>query len=312
MQPIPSRSSGAPDRLDLVAFTVILDDIVLPPSLAADFTVLPAQLGGSGPQTLYSYQLTAKGGPGRVGLAAGVGADLPASAQQWLAAAGISLEGLLLHPGMPTPRAWQVLEPDGRRHEIWRTPAGPTQAAMLLPPWDSLPPAFQAAKAYHVGINPSSPPLQLLHRLRASGALVSAETFTQAAGPLPAEQLLELLDVFSPNETEAASMLFERSEAETALAAAHARPWLLSEPFLAAAPLVVIRRGPRGAIVLWSAPAYPSTIVVDPTGTRTHLCVGLPPGAGGRGMADASHCCPLASTLACRMRQCPLWRLPSI
>jgi len=50
------------------------------------------------------------------GLAAGVGADdLPPSCAAWLAAAGVDCSGLLRLAGTPTPRAWQVLERDGRR-----------------------------------------------------------------------------------------------------------------------------------------------------------------------------------------------------
>lgn len=109
---------------------------------------------------------------------------------------------------------------------------------MLLPPYEALPPPYQSARAYHVGINPSAPPLELLMKLRATvdaacagsassgaaaaaagaaagqeevGGLLSAESFCAAAEPLTTQQLWRfcgLLDVFSPNEAEALSMLF--------------------------------------------------------------------------------------------------------
>ncbi len=57
------------------------------------------------------------------GLAAGVGVDLPRECSAWLAAAGVDVSGLTPLADTPTPRAWQVLEHDGRR----------TQARALQP-----------------------------------------------------------------------------------------------------------------------------------------------------------------------------------
>jgi hypothetical protein len=53
----------------------------------------------------------------RVALAAGVGADFPQHCMDWLAECSIDTEALLPCEGM-TPRAWQILEKDGRRHEV--------------------------------------------------------------------------------------------------------------------------------------------------------------------------------------------------
>jgi hypothetical protein len=63
--------------MDLVGFTLIIDDIVLP-----DGQTCMAQLGGGGPQTLFGFQLVSavlspQNQPCSVGLAAGVGSDLP-------------------------------------------------------------------------------------------------------------------------------------------------------------------------------------------------------------------------------------------
>lgn len=63
--------------MELVGFTLIIDDIVLP-----DGQTCMAQLGGGGPQTLFGFQLvsaalSAGNKPCNVGLAAGVGKDLP-------------------------------------------------------------------------------------------------------------------------------------------------------------------------------------------------------------------------------------------
>jgi hypothetical protein len=63
--------------MELVGFTLIIDDIVLP-----DGQTCMAQLGGGGPQTLFGFQLVSAALsplnlPCSVGLAAGVGIDLP-------------------------------------------------------------------------------------------------------------------------------------------------------------------------------------------------------------------------------------------
>ena len=63
--------------LGCVFFTLIIDDIVVP-----DGATCMAQLGGGGSQGAFGYQLvaSARGAEGiRVGLAAGVGQDLPES-----------------------------------------------------------------------------------------------------------------------------------------------------------------------------------------------------------------------------------------
>lgn len=55
----------------------------------------------------------------RAGLAAGVGEDLPvACAQQIRDVLGASGDGLLVHPGRRTLRAWQLFEEDGLRTQV--------------------------------------------------------------------------------------------------------------------------------------------------------------------------------------------------
>ena len=121
--------------LDVAAFTLIVDDIVNP-----DGSTVMEALGGGGPQTCFGLLLHSSA-PRVVrctpplrrspaadallqGLAAGVGSDLPASCLRWLEAARVDASGLLPLPGVPTPRAWQVLEHDGRR-----TQARPSRGA---------------------------------------------------------------------------------------------------------------------------------------------------------------------------------------
>ncbi len=70
-----------------------------------------------GPQTLWGYQLY-NNQQTRVGLAAGIGGDLPAAHVAWLQAMGVDTSGLLDTPGRDTPRAWQICEADGRRTQV--------------------------------------------------------------------------------------------------------------------------------------------------------------------------------------------------
>src|SRR3569833_97791 len=39
-------------------------------------------------------------------------------AQDWLTGIGCDIEGLIMYEQMPTPRAWLILEKDGRRTEV--------------------------------------------------------------------------------------------------------------------------------------------------------------------------------------------------
>lgn len=54
------------------------------------------------------------------------------------------------------------------RTQIWRTPFKPQLVAMLRPSLAKLPPAFQQARSFHVGVHPQDPSLPLLRELRAA------------------------------------------------------------------------------------------------------------------------------------------------
>ena len=121
----------------------------------------------------------------RVGLAAGVGKDLPLNCKAWLTSMGVDVSGLLVsEEGHPTPRAWQLFEEDGTRTQVehqakvafsswqkaytytrrgtpewlqvWRKTNAPSDAldAMLRPSLASLPPQFRSARNFHLGVHP--------------------------------------------------------------------------------------------------------------------------------------------------------------
>lgn len=74
----------------------------------------------AGAQTLFGFQLISQvclGCVAKLGLAAGVGTDLPAPHKDWLRGIGVDVSGLI-EGQLPTPRAWQLFEEDGTRTQV--------------------------------------------------------------------------------------------------------------------------------------------------------------------------------------------------
>lgn len=243
----------------LVAFNIILDDIVFP-----DGRTAMGVLGGGGPQTAFGMRLFTHD----VGLVAAVGADLPQSAWDWLHQSGIDTAGVQVasQPDRLTPRAWQITEADGRRTQVWRSrPWGPAP----------LPAAYTQATAYHLGVHPESPPLGMAASLRRTG-LVSVETFraaSQRPDPAALFALLASADIFSANLDEAQSLVGPgpaRGVARRLVEAAESH-----------AQLIVLRLGAQGSFVVQgqtgqavALPAWPSA-VLDAVGAGNAYCGGF-------------------------------------
>lgn len=249
--------------MDFVTFSLIIDDIVFP-----DGRTAMGILGGGGPQTAFGIKLWAD----KVGLVGGVGADLPARVQDWLDKMGIDTQGLWPSNQWPTPRAWQVLEEDGRRTQIWRAP-GPAIGQQLGRSLDKLPAGYRQARGFHLGVHPEEPDLQFVQALRELGAVVSLEPFRGALRPLTEAEVNKLLaagQIFSPNQVEAASLVGPGEPLE-----------LLQRLSNAGAEVVALRQGPAGATVqradtgeTWQIPAI-ETRVVDSTGAGNAFCGGF-------------------------------------
>lgn len=248
--------------VDFFTFSLIIDDVVLANGRSA-----MGLLGGGGPQTAFGMRLWAE----RVGLVAGIGRDLPPAAAAWLAGMGIDQTGLRQSDTLPTLRAWQLLEEDGRRTHVWRTPP-----AAIWPQlgrrWEAIPTAYHQAKGVHLGVHLEETDVGLLHNLRQQGMVVSVETFRPVERPLTRANLLHILqatDVFSANEVEAASIV------------GHATPQEMAQRLITAgARLVVLRLGSSGALIcaasgeMWHIPAL-ETAVVDPVGAGNAFCGGF-------------------------------------
>jgi len=246
--------------MDFLAFSIIIDDIVF-----ADGRTEMAVLGGGGPQTAFGMKLWAD----HVGMTGSVGYDFPESAQGWLDAMGIDTAGLHRSPHLPTLRAWQIYEDDGRRSQVWRQKeliAG----IQLRINFEQMPPGYRTARGFHLGIHPETPALDFIHALRANGLTVSVETFKDADRRLTDDELSALVsagNIFSPNLHEAYTM--------TGL---HDPDELLQRLADAGAQIVILRLSEEGSIVYraktgerWHIPAV-KTAVVDPTGAGNAYC----------------------------------------
>lgn len=249
--------------MDYVTYSIIIDDIVFP-----DGQTAMGVLGGGGPQTAFGMKLWAD----QVGLLGGIGHDFPHDARAWLDETGIDLSAIRLLPEYESLRAWQVFEFDGRRTQVWRTQgqAIPDQLALHF---DHFPPAYRTARAFHFGIHPDNPNLDVIHALRDAGVTVSVEPFRDAGRELTAEHVQMLVSaghIFSPNLVEVESMigLSDPHEQIRGLVAA-------------GASIIALRMGEMGSIVhradtgeTWQIPAVPTT-VVDPTGAGNAYCGGF-------------------------------------
>ena len=197
---------------------------------------------------------------------------------------------------MPTPRAWQITERDGRRTQVWRLDERRSDElyAMLRPAHSSWPENAAAAKCAHLaaaafsgqlenaaaarcahfGVDPSRPDVSLCAALRAAGCgLTSVEPFTVARVPLDASELRALCgaaDVFSPNEREARSLFVDGDRLSPTE--------LVRRMADAGADVVCLRRGEAGAMAYdagrdegFECPSVAAR-VVDETGCGNAFC----------------------------------------
>eukprot|EP00897_Mesotaenium_endlicherianum_P006241 jgi/Mesen1/5645/ME000286S04855 len=262
--------------MDYVVFTLIVDDIVQPSGRTA-----MACLGGGGEHRFANTSL---------GLAAGVGEDLPPACRAWLAGMGVDLTGLIAHPH-PTLRAWQLFEECGRRTQVWRVPEVDAMWQMLRPPLSSLPPLYQRARAYHAGVHPSGQDVDFIRSLRTGGGGEAAATVTPASICIwqvvnwtlavvgdpswrlstvgcglwwrsgECRALVSSADIFSPNEEEAFSLVGPGPPLE-----------VLARLLDLGAQIVTLRRGQEGCVVLradtgeaWQLPALYGALSPSPS-----------------------------------------------
>lgn len=249
-------------RIDYVAFGVIIDDIVHP-----DGSTQMGVLGGGGIQTAFGMRLWSES----VGLVAGIGSDFSAQVLSWLEESQIDGSGLRFNE-FPTARAWQLLEHDERRTQVWRVPRE-VFSSQLRRSVDYLPQDYRGAKGYHFGIHPEDPDKGFVNELKHRGGVVSIEPFRPAQRVPAWRELNELLsgvDIFSTNMLEAESLVGSGT------------PEAISDRLIdAGARIVVLRLGAEGSMIAErdsvtkiKVPAVPVR-VVNPVGAGNAFCGGF-------------------------------------
>lgn len=249
--------------VDYVTYSVIIDDLVFP-----DGRTAMGVLGGSGPQTAFGMRLWAD----RVGLCGAAGRDFPADAWQWLDGMGIDHDGMVSYPQLPSLRAWQITEWDGRRIQVWRS--HPHEIGAQLPLRSAnIPAVYLSARGFFYGVHPESPNLKIAQYLRAHGIVVGIEVFRHSDRLLSdgeVRALASAAQILSPNVWEAETMLGAAAPEEQVRRLADA-----------GAEVVALRMGAEGSLLHCAAtgetvhiPAVP-TQVVDPTGAGNAFCGGV-------------------------------------
>ena len=248
--------------VDFVSFGVIIDDIVEPSGQTR-----MGVLGGGGPQTVFGMRLWSES----IGLVAGVGRDYFDEIKNWLKAGDIDDNGIRVSDA-GTPRAWQLMEEDGRRRQVFRVSQSIIQE-QLCRSIELIPDSYMTAKGFHFGIHPNDVDIEFIESLKKLNTVVSIEPFKPAEETLSERELSDMLryvDIFSANLEEAKSLIREDNLQK------------LGQSFLEFGPLVVVlRMGEKGSLLFSSdensgihIPSVNVT-VVDPVGAGNAYCGGF-------------------------------------
>ena len=243
---------------------VIIDDIVL-----WDGRTYMGTLGGAGSHAVVGMR-TWNDAP--LGLVGYLGNDAPDQFMEHLQRLGVSPNGLVRRTGLPTPRAWQLFEADGKRTQVFRTSHPEFVANQVR--LDELHAEVKQSRGFHVQRGGSmEETTHLIRQLKVANpsAVIVVEPVDAFLGLDRAAwaPLLRECDVFLPNLEEAATLTGEASPADMATALLD---W--------GSDRVVIRMGEQGIWVQdrqgnrWRVPAVP-TQVVDVTGAGNAYCGGL-------------------------------------
>ena len=238
---------------------IILDDIIYP-----DGQTAMATLGGGGLYAACGMRLWHED----VTIRAAVGADFAAHS---LAPHGLSGGGLVV-TDLPTPRAWQVLEEDGRRTQIPRVPSEAWFAQLVSIP--AAQPMPNTLKALHFLGRGDKPEEEFVQRVAEAGVVLSAEpivgTDSTAEEIAILKRCLSYFDIFSPDELGATVLVGEQPINKQLRALAQLGP-----------SVVALRQGKDGALIyerendqFWRVPAAAAQ-VVDVTGAGNAFCGGL-------------------------------------
>ncbi|MEM7115170.1 MAG: PfkB family carbohydrate kinase [Chloroflexota bacterium] len=238
---------------------IILDDIIFPDGRSA-----MASLGGGGTYAACGMRLWVED-------AIVCGAVGPDFATEVLARHGFDDSGLVV-TDLPTPRAWQLFEENGRRTQIPRvSPDDWFNQLVRIPVAQPIP---STLKALHFLGRGDGPEEQFVQSLAEAGVFISAEPIVGADSTdeelAILRRCLPYFGIFSPGEPEAAVLVGEQPPEEQLKALAAMGP-----------RIVALRQGAAGSLVydgengrFYRVPAAVAN-VVDVTGAGNAFCGGL-------------------------------------
>jgi sugar/nucleoside kinase (ribokinase family) len=242
-----------------VSWGIILDDIIYP-----DGQTAMGILGGGGLHAVCGMRLWHPD----VTICSAVGKDFDAGS---LAPLGLDGSGLVITE-LPTPRAWQVLEEDGRRTQIPRVSPEAWYSQLVQTPLTQPIPASQ--HAIHFLLRGHVPEENHIKALAQAEVIIGAEPIIPPDST--AEEIdnirrcLPYFELFSPDESEATALVGKRPIKEQLRALAKLGP-----------RVVALRRGKAGSLVyerendqFWRVPAAKAH-VIDVTGAGNAFCGGL-------------------------------------
>ena len=249
---------------------IIIDDIVL-----WHGQTLMGTLGGAGTHALVGMRTWSDS----LGFAAVVGEDFAPEQRNQLAKIGVDLNGVRANDaGVPTARAWQILEEDDRRIEIFRTDID--DFFRYTPSYETMPAAYRQARGVHLMWGATFDAIvDLLDRWQVGNPatkFVWEPALEYLNGPKEAfAPLLRRLALFSPDSEQAERMT---GQSDPVAMAKELLEW--------GAPIVAVRMGAKGSIVAtadgdcWQIPAVPPAEIVDVTGAGNAYCGGFIVGLG--------------------------------
>lgn len=237
--------------------SIIIDDIVLP-----DGTTHMGVFGGGSTHAIAGMRVWSDS----VGIVAWVGRDFPESMEAQLRT-DFDLRGVIRRD-VPSPRAWQLFETDGKRTEIFRTDA--QEFADYSPKASEFPANLGAVEGVHLQCNFRHIPewVSVMNAKR-----ILWEPWGEHCTPenrATFRDVLQQVDAFSPNLLEARQLTGLNDPRDIARA-------LLDD----GAKVVALRMGAEGSLiadqngVMAAVPAARVSKVVDVTGAGNAYCGGF-------------------------------------
>lgn len=241
--------------------SIIIDDIILP-----DGTEKIGILGGGLTHAAMGMRVWSE----QVGIVSSVGADFD-QAQIDLLRTYFDLDGLEILTDVPTPRAWQVFDVDGTRHETFQTDF--EEMKTCIPKPDLMPNAYAEIRGVHLHCPPAEVDVWVPTLRQRGCQVILWEPWDLFCIPDNRESFrrnCQLVDIVSPNLREARSLTGLDDPRE-----------IIFELMKFGVQIVALRMADAGSLVLdtfgnlCSVPAYPAENIVDVTGAGNAYCGGF-------------------------------------